>query len=178
MSTDAKEVTIYADGAARPNPGVGGYGVVLIRNGLRQELSGGFRKTTNNRMEILGAIIGLRALNGDRSNVTIHSDSRYVVEMFNGGYAEGWRRNGWRRNRGKDPALNPDLWNELLDLSAEHEVRFVWVRGHSDDKENARCDELAVAARQGNDLPSDEGYERRVVPELSEMSLFGLSDLK
>lgn len=154
-----QEVAIYADGAASPNPGSGGYGVVLIRNGQREELSGGFSKTTNNRMEILGAIVGLRALKGEKSKVTIHSDSRYVVDMFNGGHADGWRRNGWRRNNGKDPALNPDLWNELLDLSARHEMRFVWVRGHAGSHENARCDELAVAARQGRNLPADGGYE-------------------
>ncbi len=153
-----QEVAIYADGAASPNPGSGGYGVVLIRNGQREELSGGFSKTTNNRMEILGAIVGLRALKGEKSKVTIHSDSRYVVDMFNGGHADGWRRNGWRRNNGKDPALNPDLWNELLDLSARHEIRFVWVRGHAGSKENVRCDELAVEARQGENLPRDEGY--------------------
>jgi len=152
-------VTIYADGAASPNPGPGGYGVVLIRDGRRQELSGGFRKTTNNRMEILGAIVGLRAMEGEKSKATVHSDSAYLVEMFNGGHADGWRRTGWRRNKGKDPALNPDLWNELLDLSARHEARFVWVRGHAGSKENARCDELAVAARQGKNLPADAGYE-------------------
>ena len=178
MSIHANEVTIYADGAASPNPGAGGYGVVLLRNGLRQELSGGVRRTTNNRMEILGTIVGLRALNGEKCKVTIYSDSKYVVDMFEGGYAEQWRKNGWTRNKGKDPALNPDLWGELLDLSARHDVRLVWVRGHAFNKENTRCDELAVAARQGMDLPPDPGYEnpaRLSPPELHQADLFDLS---
>jgi len=152
-------ITIYTDGAASPNPGSGGYGVVLLRNGQRQELSGGFKKTTNNRMEILAAIIGLRQLQGEPAQVTINSDSRYVVDMFNGGYAEKWRQNHWTRNKGKDAALNPDLWNELLNLAALHEVKFVWVKSHADNQENLRCDELAVQARQNPDLPPDAGYE-------------------
>jgi len=158
------EVTIYADGAASPNPGQGGYGVILIRDGQRRELSGGFRKTTNNRMEILGAIIGLRELSGPKTKVTIYSDSRYVVDMFNGGYAEKWRQAHWTRNKGKDAALNPDLWNELLNLAARHAVQFTWVRGHGSNLDNARCDELAVAARCRPHLPVDEGYEHPGVP--------------
>jgi ribonuclease HI len=177
MSNDPGEVTLYTDGAASPNPGLGGYGVVLIRQGQRTELSGGFRKTTNNRMEILGAIIGLRSLGHEKSTVAIYSDSKYVVDMFSGGYAETWRRNGWRRNKGKDPALNPDLWDELLNLCARHDVKFVWVRGHSDNPENARCDELAVAARQVQNLPPDEGYETPAAPGLPEASLFDLMGL-
>lgn len=174
MSTDIHEVTIYADGAASPNPGAGGYGVVIIRNGVRQEISGGFRKTTNNRMEILGAIVGLRQLSGEKAKVTLHSDSKYLVDMFKGGYADGWREKGWRRSKGKDPALNPDLWDELLNLAAQHEVQFVWIRGHADNQENARCDELALAARMGKDLPADEGYEHPVVPESPERSFFDM----
>ncbi len=178
MFTDLREVTIYADGAASPNPGSGGYGVVLIREGQRRELSGGFRRTTNNRMEILGTIVGLRALNGEKHRVTIYSDSKYVVDMFKGGYAEQWRRNGWRRNKGKDPALNPDLWSELLSLSAGHDVQFIWVRGHADNKENARCDELAVAARQAADLPPDEGYEQPRAPGPPVQGQFDLFDVR
>ncbi len=172
-------VTIYADGAASPNPGPGGYGVLLIRNGRRQELSGGFRRTTNNRMELTGAIVGLRSLDGQKSAVTIYSDSRYVADMFNGGYAEGWRRQGWRKGKGKYPALNPDLWDELPKLALIHEVKFVWVRGHAEHPENTRCDELAVAARQGMDLPADEGYEHPVVPPSPEgPSLFDMFNVK
>ncbi len=157
-------VIIYADGAASPNPGPGGYGVVLFRNGGRQELAAGFRRTTNNRMELMGAIVGLRALNEGETVSTIYSDSKYVVDMFNGGNAAKWRRNAWIRNNGKDKVLNVDLWSELLRLSADRQVKFIWVRGHTDNKENTRCDELAVQARQGKDLPSDEGYETSVTP--------------
>ncbi|MCX7009401.1 MAG: ribonuclease HI [Kiritimatiellaeota bacterium] len=169
------EVTIYADGAASPNPGCGGYGVIiLLREGQRRELSGGFSKTTNNRMEILGAIIGLRELKGQPCKVTIYSDSKYVVDMFNGGYAEKWRRAHWTRNKGKDAALNPDLWNELLNLAAQHEVKFIWVRGHGSNQDNTRCDELAVAARCRQNLPMDVGYEKPLLPDHpKQLSLFG-----
>ncbi len=132
----------------------------MMRDGQRQEFSGGFRRTTNNRMEIMGAVAGLRAIREADCRITIYSDSRYLVDMFNGGYAQQWRENGWRRNHGRDPALNPDLWEELLTLAACHSVTFVWVKGHAANVENTRCDELAVQARQGRDLPPDTGYER------------------
>ena len=157
-------VDIYTDGAASPNPGRGGYGVVMFRDGERCELSGGFRHTTNNRMEIMGAIIGLRALPGSGAKVTLYSDSKYVVDMFNGGHAAKWRRERWTRNKGKEPAKNPDLWNDLLNLAARHEVEMVWVRGHASNVENSRCDELAVMARQAGDLPADAGYENPAIP--------------
>ncbi|MCE9615529.1 MAG: ribonuclease HI [Lentisphaerae bacterium] len=178
MSANIDTVTIFTDGAASPNPGPGGYGVILIRNGQRRELSGGFRKTTNNRMEILAAIVGLREMNGEKSTVAIHSDSKYVVDMFTGGYAAQWRRNGWRRQKGKAPALNPDLWEELLNLAALHDVRFEWVRGHADNADNTRCDELDVTARQGNDLPPDVGYESASARQRpAQPSLFAHFDL-
>jgi ribonuclease HI len=158
-STNRGDIHIYADGAASPNPGAGGYGVVVIRSGERREFSGGFRRTTNNRMELLGAIIGLRAAGPTPCKVTLYSDSKYLVDMINGGYASKWRQQGWTRNKGKDPAVNPDLWDELLNLAARHEVTFEWVKGHQDNLENARCDELAVLARQAKDLPADAGYE-------------------
>ena len=175
MTQPTPEIVIYSDGAASPNPGAGGYGVVLIRNGVRTELSSGFRKTTNNRMEILGAIVGLRQLEGPKCKVTVFSDSRYVVDMITGGHAEKWRQNQWTRNKGKDPALNPDLWNDLLNLAAKHEVNFVWVKSHADNQENMRCDELAVTARQGKDLPPDEGYEKVLAPRSpTQLMLFPL----
>lgn len=174
MPADSNEVTIYADGAASPNPGRGGYGIVLLRGGQRQELSGGFRSTTNNRMELMGAIVGLRALNGEACKVTICSDSQYVTDMFNGGHARAWKAHGWRREKGKKAALNPDLWDELLKLAARHEVRFVWVRGHAGNTENARCDALAVAARKAADLPADAGYEHPEVPASEEPDLYDL----
>ena len=159
MSAPPGDITIYTDGACRPNPGPGGYGVVLIADGLRRELSGGFRKTTNNRMELFAIIRALREVPPPQGQVTVYSDAQYVVSMINGGYAQQWRRDGWRRNRGKSPALNPDLWNDLLNLCDRCDVRFVWVRGHAENEENIRCDELAVAAREAASLPADEAYE-------------------
>ena len=173
MLKSSGEITIYTDGACQSNPGPGGYGVVLIVDGQRRELSGGFRKTTNNRMELFSVIRALRELDRPSCKVTVYSDAQYVVNMINGGYAQRWRRDGWTRNRGKDPAMNPDLWEILLDLCARHDVKFVWVRGHTDNKENSRCDELAVAARQGANLPVDEGYEKPIAPaQPKQMSLF------
>jgi ribonuclease HI len=158
---EPKKVTIYTDGACLGNPGPGGYGVVLLYNGRRKEISGGFRLTTNNRMEMMGAIVGLRALK-ERCSVTLYSDSEYVVNSISKGWAARWRANGWKRNK-KDKAVNADLWEQLLDLIDKHEVKMVWVRGHSGVKENERCDELSVAAAQPKNLPIDEGYERAQV---------------
>lgn len=155
---DLKQVVIYTDGACSGNPGPGGYGVVLLYNGHRKELSGGFRKTTNNRMELLGAIEGLRALKSPCA-VKLHTDSQYVVNAIEKGWAAKWRANGWMRNK-KDKAVNPDLWEQLLGLCKQHKVEFVWVRGHAGNVENERCDVLAVAASQQRNLPADEIYER------------------
>ena len=161
MSADQK-IEIYTDGACSPNPGRGGYGVIIVQHAKRRELSGGFRKTTNNRMEILAAIEGLKGvLTGQESGsaVTIFSDSRYLVDMFNGGHALRWRSKGWMRGP-KDRAKNEDLWGCLLDLTARHRVKFEWVKSHNEHPENERCDQLAVEARQQDSLPVDEGYER------------------
>jgi ribonuclease HI len=152
-----KKVTIYTDGACLGNPGPGGYGVVLLYDGHRKEISGGFRLTTNNRMEMMAVIVGLRALK-ERCSVTVYSDSEYIVNSISKGWAERWRANGWKRNK-KDKAINADLWEQLLDLIDNHDVKMVWVRGHSGVKENERCDELSVAAALQKDLPVDEGYE-------------------
>lgn len=152
-----KQVVIYTDGACSGNPGPGGYGVVLLFGGHRKELSGGFRRTTNNRMELLGAIEGLRALK-ERCSVKLHTDSRYVVDAIEKGWAAKWRANGWMRNK-KEKAVNPDLWEQLLKLCQQHEVQFIWVRGHAGNRENERCDTLAVAAAQQRNLPADEMYE-------------------
>ena len=160
MNQSLREVTIYTDGACQPNPGTGGYGVVLFDGGLRREFSGGFQTTTNNRMEVFSVIQALRAVPLPRASVTIYSDAQYVVKMFSDGHAERWRQAGWTRNKGRDLARNPDLWGQLLDLCGQHDVRFVWVRGHASTVENNRCDELAVAARQCPGLPVDEGYEK------------------
>ena len=155
--TKRKHVIIYTDGACTGNPGPGGYGVVLLYGEHRRELSGGFRQTTNNRMELMGPIEGLQALN-QSCRVTLHSDSQYVVEGIEKGWAKRWRGNGWMRNK-RERAVNPDLWGRLLDLCETHDVEFRWVRGHAGDVENERCDQLAVEAARRKDLPVDEGYE-------------------
>jgi ribonuclease HI len=156
-------VQIFTDGACRGNPGPGGYGVVLVFGGRTRELSGGFRKTTNNRMELLACIEGLRALKQPCS-VVLTSDSKYVVNTMVRGWAKRWRSNGWKLSPSK-PAKNPDLWIDLLDLCEKHDVRFEWVKGHSEHPENERCDALAVAASNGKDLPADLGFEMPAMPE-------------
>lgn len=150
-------ITIHTDGACLGNPGPGGYGIVLQSGGQRGELSGGYRLTTNNRMELMGPIKALQALN-QPSDVTLYSDSRYVVDAVNKGWAKKWRANSWMRNK-KEQAVNPDLWAQLLELLEEHDVEFRWVRGHAGNPENERCDQLAVQAAKGRRLPRDEGYE-------------------
>jgi ribonuclease HI len=151
--SEKKNVVIYSDGACSGNPGPGGYGVLLNCNGVFKELSGGYRKTTNNRMEIMGAIVGLEALK-EACNVTIVTDSQYLVNAIEKGWAKKWRSNGWMRNS-KEKALNPDLWERLLKLVDQHSVKFQWVRGHNGHPENERCDQLAVAAAGQINLPDD-----------------------
>ena len=162
MDPELKEVTIYTDGAAEPNPGPGGYGVVLICEPHRKELQGGFSLTTNNRMEILAAIKGLEALKAP-CKVRLHSDSQYLVKAMTQGWAHRWQANHWKRNR-HDKAVNPDLWGRLLTLCETHEVQFIWVKGHAGHRENERCDVLAGQAIHKGNLPPDEGYEKQ--PEL------------
>jgi ribonuclease HI len=151
-----KHVTLYTDGGCSNNPGPGGYGIVLTYDSFRKELSGGFRRTTNNRMEIFAAIAGLEALR-ESCRVTIVSDSQYLVYAMQKGWARKWKANGWKRNS-REKAINPDLWDRLLKLCEIHDVQFQWVRGHAGHPENERCDELATAALQASDLPIDTGY--------------------
>lgn len=132
-----KKIDIYTDGACSGNPGSGGYGVVLLYNGARKELSAGYRKTTNNRMEVLAVIKGLEALK-EKCSVNLYSDSKYVVDAVNKGWAKKWRANGWRKSD-KSKALNVDLWERLLTLLEYHDVTFIWVKGHADNAENERC---------------------------------------
>jgi len=153
-----KDVTIYTDGGCKPNPGPGGYGVILISGKARKELSGGFCLTTNNRMEIFAAIAGLEALKYP-CKVTLYSDSRYLVDAMTKGWVFKWKANGWRRNK-KEKALNVDLWKKLLALCEHHEVRFQWVKAHAGHDHNERCDELAMTALKKPHLPIDEGYEQ------------------
>lgn len=154
--SDLESVIIHTDGGCLGNPGPGGYGAVLMYKGHRRELKGGFSLTTNNRMELMGAIAALEALK-PRAQVTIHSDSQYVVNGIEKGWAATWRRKGWIK-ADKQRALNPDLWERLLILCALHDVRFIWVRGHNGDVENERCDVLAKEAASSKHLPPDPGY--------------------
>jgi ribonuclease HI len=156
-----KHVTIYTDGACTGNPGPGGYCAILEYGGHRREMSGGFRRTTNNRMELMGVITALEALK-EACQVTIVSDSEYVVNGITKGWARGWRAKGWRRSGKTVP--NWDLWRRLLELCEYHNVKFEWVRGHAGHVENERCDALAVAAAGGTDLPVDLGYEQPPPP--------------
>ncbi|MGN1445270.1 MAG: ribonuclease HI [Eubacteriales bacterium] len=138
-----KHVDIYTDGACRGNPGVGGWGAILVYNGHERELSGGETCTTNNRMELTAAIRALEALK-EPCAVTLTSDSRYLVDGVTRGWAASWRARGWIKGD-KTPALNPDLWGQLLDLLEKHKVEFVWVHGHAGHPYNERCDSLATA---------------------------------
>ncbi len=141
-----KTVTIYTDGACSGNPGPGGWGAILKYGGAEKELSGGEPETTNNRMELLAVISALKALK-EPCAVELWSDSRYVVDALEKGWAKGWRARGWRR-ADKKPALNADLWEELLTLAETHDVRCHWVRGHAENEYNNRCDALAVRERE------------------------------
>jgi ribonuclease HI len=154
-----KHVVIYTDGACLGNPGPGGYGVVLLHDKHRREFSRGFRLTTNNRMEILACIVGLQALKSPCA-VTLYSDSQYVINSMNKGWARRWKKNGWKRDGGNVP--NADLWEKMLELCDKHKVRFNWVRGHAGNKENERCDQLARQAALGFDMAIDSVYENKL----------------
>ena len=147
-------LTIYTDGSSRGNPGKGGYGAILMWKGVEKELSGGFRLTTNNRMELMSVIVALESLNRDGLNIVVYSDSQYVVKAVN----EGWLKN-WIRTNFKGGKKNSDLWLRYHELAQKHNVTFVWVKGHDSNPYNNRCDELATAAADGKHLAIDEGYE-------------------
>ena len=151
--TSNNSVTIYTDGAARGNPGPGGYGVILISGEHRKELSQGYTHTTNNRMELMGVIAGLKALKKTGLTITIYTDSQYIVNSVE----KGWLKN-WIATNFKGGKKNKDLWLEYYDLAAHHTIKFVWVRGHADNPLNNRCDALATAAADGRNLLYDEGY--------------------
>lgn len=156
-------VDIYTDGAARGNPdGPGGYGTVLQYVDTKgqihiKELSQGYVKTTNNRMELMAVIVGLEALNRP-CDVTVYSDSQYVVNAFNQHWIDSWLKKGWKRGK-NEPVKNTDLWKRLLKAKEPHHVSFSWVKGHDGHPQNERCDELATTAADGNDLIVDEGLD-------------------
>ena len=139
-----KTVTLYTDGACSGNPGPGGWGAILVYGAVEKELSGGEKSTTNNRMELTAVIEGLSALK-EPCIVELYSDSKYVIDGLSKGWAVSWRKNGWKK-ADKKPALNPDLWETLLNLVERHQLHYHWVKGHADNPYNNRCDQLAVAA--------------------------------
>ncbi|WP_226388682.1 ribonuclease HI [Penaeicola halotolerans] len=149
-------IVMYTDGAAKGNPGPGGYGVVLKFKDLRKELSEGFRLTTNNRMELLAVIVGLEALKVSPSEVMIYSDSKYVVDAVEKGWLWNWLKTGFKGKK------NEDLWRRFIPVYRAHKVKFYWVKGHAGNPENERCDQLAVAAAERPNLPADHGYEESV----------------
>ena len=153
------KVVIYTDGGAINNPGPGGYGVVVLSGKKRQEFSGGFRLTTNNRMELTACIIGLKSLI-DKSRIDLYSDSKYVVDSITKGWAKRWWTNRWMRNK-NEKVENHDLWRQLLRLVDQHEVRFVWVAGHAGNPENERCDQLSKQAARRKNLPPDVEFEKK-----------------
>ena len=148
------KVEIYTDGAARSNPGRGGYGVILRCGKHEKELSQGFRNTTNNRMELLAVIVGLESLNKEGLDVDIYSDSKYVVEAVNQKWVFGWQKKGFKGKK------NPDLWQRFLKVYPKHHIKFHWIKGHNEHYYNERCDVLATDAADGGGLLADEGYER------------------
>ena len=154
MTTNSKELVIYTDGSSRGNPGPGGYGTILIWKGKSKELSAGYRRTTNNRMELMAVIAGLEALNREGLSIVIYSDSQYVVKAVE----EGWLKN-WIATNFKGGKKNKDLWLQFNELSKKHSIRFRWVKGHAENIYNIRCDELATAAADGGELLVDEGFE-------------------
>lgn len=158
----AYDVTIYTDGAARGNPGPGGYGIVMISGKHRLEKSEGFRLTTNNRMELLAVITGLEALKKPGTNVIVYTDSRYVADAVEKGWVFQWESKVFKKKK------NPDLWVRFLKIYRKHNVRFTWIKGHANNPENETCDRLAVEASGKNNLTEDSGY----IPDTSENNLF------
>jgi ribonuclease HI len=151
----SNNITIYADGSSRGNPGRGGYGVILMAGDRAKELSQGYRLTTNNRMELMAIIAALKALKKEGLTITFYTDSQYIVKSVE----EGWLKN-WIATDFKGGKKNKDLWTLYDQLAQKHNVRFVWVKGHADNPYNNRCDELATSAADSNNLLIDSGYEQ------------------
>ena len=151
-----KEITIYTDGSSRGNPGPGGYGTLLIYQGHKKELSSGFAKTTNNRMEIMAAIAGIESLK-EPCKVTVYSDSKYVIDAMDKGWIHGWKKKGWSRGP-KKPLQNADLWQRMDSVVKSHDISWKWVKGHAGIPENERCDQLANEAAELPNNPTDIGF--------------------
>ena len=164
-----KQVIIYTDGGCLGNPGPGGYGIVLLNGEHRKELSEGYSLTTNNRMELMACIVGLQALKY-KCSVIVYTDSKYIIDSISNSWVKRWKANDWKRNK-KEKAENIDLWDKLLSLIDQHEVEFKWIKGHSGNKENERCDKLAGKAALKKNLPEDVNYVRKKT-QYSEPELF------
>ena len=149
------KINIYTDGSALGNPGPGGYGIVMKSGSHLREISQGFRLTTNNRMELLAVIKGLEALTRDGLDVTVYSDSKYVVEAVEKGWLWGWVKKGFKNKK------NPDLWQRFIPAFKKHKVKFKWVKGHAGNRENERCDQLAVQSAESPNLQFDHGFEEQ-----------------
>jgi ribonuclease HI len=149
-------IIIYTDGAAKGNPGNGGYGIVMMSGGHRKELSQGFKLTTNNRMELLAVIIALEEIKKENSEIILYSDSKYVVDAVVKNWVFGWEKKNFNKKK------NPDLWIRFLKIYRKHKVSFVWIKGHADNKENERCDILAVEAAESSNLQIDTWYENNI----------------
>lgn len=160
METERPVIFLYTDGAASGNPGPGGWGAVLVCGNLRKEMSGGFSRTTNNRMELKAVIEGLKAVRWQNAEIQVWSDSQYVVKAVTEGWIENWIARNWKKVK------NPDLWMEFIPLWRAHRVSFHWLHGHAGHPENERCDRLAVAAYSVSGLPEDTGYTNDVEPNL------------
>lgn len=158
----SNKIIIYTDGACSGNPGPGGYGIVLISGKYRKEISEGYKRTTNNRMELLAVIIGLEQLKFKNSDVTIYTDSKYVSDAIEKRWVFDWEKKNFKKKK------NPDLWKRLLKIYRTHNVKFIWVKGHSNNIENNRCDKLAVDASKSFNLLEDEGY---IIEEKNQQSL-------
>ncbi|MDA9612195.1 ribonuclease HI [Flavobacteriales bacterium] len=150
-------IIIYTDGSAKGNPGNGGYGIVMMSGSYRKELKQGFKLTTNNRMELLAVIIALESVKKENSEITIYSDSKYVIDSVEKKWVFGWEKKNFNKKK------NPDLWIRFLKIYRMQKVSFIWVKGHANNKENERCDFLAVQAADGQDLLTDQWYEKNVV---------------
>lgn len=159
---EMKKIEIFTDGSSLGNPGPGGYAAIVCYKGIKKELSQGYRRTTNNRMEMMGAIASLSALK-ERCSVTIYTDSQYLADGISKGWAIKWRQRGWIKSN-KERALNVDLWSKLLDLLEYHQVEFKWLRGHAGHPENERCDKLAKEAATAPNLLIDKDYEESSLP--------------
>ena len=149
-------IIIYTDGAAKGNPGNGGYGIVMMSGGHRKELSQGFKLTTNNRMELLAVIIALEEIKKENSEIILYSDSKYVVDAVVKNWVFGWEKKNFNKKK------NPDLWMRFLKIYRKHKVTFVWIKGHADNKENERCDALAVEAAESSNPQIDTWYENNI----------------